>query len=36
MTGVDVYQFDGENLRLVVTETDAMSLAVQIGVVPAP
>ena len=36
MTGVDVYEFEGDLIRRVVTETDTMPLLVQIGAVPAP
>jgi predicted ester cyclase len=36
MTGIDVYEFEGELVRRVVTETDTMSLLVQIGAVSAP
>jgi predicted ester cyclase len=36
MTGIDVYEFAGELLCRVVTETDTMPLLVQIGAVPAP
>ena len=36
ITGVDVYEFADGLVRRVVTETDTMSLLVQIGVAPAP
>jgi hypothetical protein len=36
LTGVDVYEFAADFVRRVVTETDTMSLLVQIGAVPAP
>jgi len=36
MTGVDVYEFEGNLIRRVVTETDTMLLLVQIGAMPAP
>ncbi len=36
MTGIDVYEFADELVRRVVTETDTMSLLVQIGAAPAP
>lgn len=36
MTGIDVYEFEGDLVRRVVTETDTMPLLVQIGAVPAP
>ena len=36
MTGIDVYEFAGDLVRRVVTETDTMSLLVQIGALPAP
>ena len=36
MTGIDVYQFADGLVRRVVTETDTMSLLVQIGAVPTP
>jgi predicted ester cyclase len=36
MTGVDVYEFAGDLVRRVVTETDTMPLLSQIGAVPAP
>jgi predicted ester cyclase len=36
MTGVDVYEFTGDLVRRVVTETDTMSLLAQIGALPAP
>lgn len=36
MTGIDTYEFAGDLLRRVVTETDTMPLLIQIGAVPAP
>jgi hypothetical protein len=36
MTGVDVYEFAGDLVCRVVTETDTMPLLSQIGAVPAP
>lgn len=36
MSGVDVHEFDGELVKRVHTETDAMSLGRQIGAAPAP
>jgi predicted ester cyclase len=36
MTGIDRYDFAGELVRRVVTETDTMPLLVQIGALPAP
>jgi predicted ester cyclase len=36
MTGIDVYEFAGDLVRRVVTETDTMPLLVQIGALPAP
>ena len=36
VTGIDVYQFADGLVRRVVTETDTMSLLVQIGAVPTP
>jgi steroid delta-isomerase-like uncharacterized protein len=36
MTGVDVHEFEGELVKRVHTETDAMSLGRQIGAAPAP
>ncbi len=36
MTGIDTYEFAGDLVRRVVTETDTMPLLVQIGAVPAP
>jgi len=35
MTGIDVYEFAGDLVRRVVTETDTMPLLIQIGAVPA-
>ena len=36
MTGIDVYEFAGDLISRVVTETDTMPLLRQIGAVPAP
>jgi steroid delta-isomerase-like uncharacterized protein len=36
MTGVDIHEFEGELLKKVHTETDAMDLGRQIGAAPAP
>jgi steroid delta-isomerase-like uncharacterized protein len=36
MTGVDIHEFDGELVKRVHTETDAMALGRQIGAAPAP
>jgi hypothetical protein len=36
MTGTDVYEFAGDLISRVVTETDTMPLLRQIGAVPAP
>ena len=35
MTGIDVYEFEGDLVRRVVAETDTMPLLVKIGAVPA-
>ena len=36
MTGIDIYEFDGELVRRVVTATDTMGMGRQIGAAPAP
>jgi steroid delta-isomerase-like uncharacterized protein len=36
MTGVDIHEFEGELVKRVHTETDAMALGRQIGAAPAP
>jgi hypothetical protein len=36
MTGIDVDEFEGDLVRRVVTETDTMSLLVQMGAIRAP
>lgn len=36
MTGVDIHEFDGELVKRVHTETDAMALGRQIGAAPPP